>query len=491
MSFPRAFGRILTTATALVLLFASAAQAQSNWAIARRDDAGLKKLIETLAPHVKTVPGADGATAVIMYKQHFFQMEETGYRVCTNLVFDVEDPGKLAMELTEPYFGPGDDYPERSAFIMRKDEIQRFDEKKIDVTKGDGEFQRDQVKIQWGELKKGDVAGWSIVEMHKGPLMSWVSPAADRYPVIYASVRILNDGNSDFVVKSRGIETDNFILKTNGLVNDRTKEWSANAKNFAPIPSLPWTGPYPMGTPVFSITLKARHIDQPNFYKGWVPTNGWVTIAGFLAAGKEKMLEDAGGVDISASAVTSGLSDEVAKEKAICEFVRDKIKDVSGEQYERGALRSLKKVLSSKEGTPVEKTALMIAMLDAVGIKSEFALARPEKWGKLDDETEHGLNSFLTQVVRCGAKEGRYYAPQCSDCAPGTLPADWGKAVMFYPKPGLAQEIKAYNKKIRSEAFAKSGQLNLLKISVEAEKHGQKEGWYLFETYGAEKSSSE
>jgi hypothetical protein len=319
--------------------------------------------------------------------------------------------------------------------------------------------------------------------------MAWVSPAADRYPVIYASMRILNDGSSDFVVQSHGIDPDNFTLKTSGLVNDHTKEWSANAKNFAPIPSLPWTGPYPLGTPVFSVTLKARHIDQPNFYTGWVPTNGWVTIAGFLAAGKEKMLENAGGVDISATAVTSGLSDEVAKEKAICEFVRDKIKDVRGEQYERGALRSMKKVLSSKEGTPVEKVALMIAMLDAVGIKSQFALARPEKWGKLDDEAEHGLNSFLTQVVRCGTEKGRYYAPQCSDCAAGTLPADWGKAEMFYPKPGLGKEIKAYNKKIRSEAFAKSGKLNLLKISLEAEKHGQKEGWYLFETYGAEPSA--
>jgi hypothetical protein len=485
MSFARAFGRILTGAVTLLLAFASLAQAQSNWAIARRDDANLRKLIETLTPYTKTVPGADGAAAIILYKQHFFQMEENGYRVCANLVYQVEDPSKLDSELSKPYFGPGDEYPERSAFILRKDAIQRFDEKKIDLIKGDGEMSRDQVEIRWGNLEKGDIVGWSVVEVHKGPLFGWISAATDRYPVIYASLRILNDGSSDFVVGSHGIEAANFTLKTNGLANDRTKEWRANVKDLAPIPSLAATGPYPIDTPVFTIALKARHIDRPNFYTGWVPMNGWVTMAGLLVAAKDKMLEETGGVDISASALTSGLTDEVAKEKAICEFVRDKIADVKEDRYERGTLRSVKKVLASKEGTPLEKVAVMIAMLDAVGIKSQIALARPEKWGSLKDETDNSFTSFLARVVRCGSKEGRYYVPQYDDCAAGTIPAEWGNAVMFYPKSGLSQELEAYKKKLGSDAFANAGRLNLLKISLEAEKHGEKEGWYHFETYKA------
>jgi hypothetical protein len=75
--------------------------------------------------------------------------------------------------------------------------------------------------------------------------------------------------------------------------------------------------------------------------------------------------------------------------------------------------------------------------------------------------------------------------PQYDDCAAGTIPAEWGNAVMFYPKSGLSQELEAYKKKLGSDAFANAGRLNLLKISLEAEKHGEKEGWYHFETYKA------
>ena len=487
MLSPYSLRRSLFLAILILIAHSSAAVAQSSWAVAQRPDESLKGLVGKLMPHADKVPGADDAGAVILYKQHFLKSMEKNYEVCTNLVFLVKDPSRVGGDLSAPYLDGDGHYPERNAFILRGDKILRYDEEKSEVVTAVDDIHRDQVLFDLAPLQKGDVVGWSVVQASEGMVPPWMSAAGDRYPVVYSSVRILNDGSSNFALEGYGFPKGDFAATTDGLVNDRPKEWKGRGGDFAPVENLPGTPPYPATVPVFAIATTERHADNPNGYRGWIPLEGWLSVSATLSAAREEILKNTGNLDIQASALTTGLSDDAAKEKAVCEYVRDKIKVLDGDAYDRSGMRTMKEVMSAKEATPFEKAALMLALLDAAGVQAELGVVRPESWGALDGQASKTFIAFDAWVVRCGGQQPRYYAPDVSGLEAGTLPSDWGKAAILSPMPGLLEEFKAYRKKVGSEAFAKAGKVDPRKLTKEAEGHATEKGWYRIEALGGSK----
>lgn len=478
--------RGLFLAALTLLVFAPAAWAQGDsWAVAQRDEAGILKVVQATQKFVDQVPDNDKYAAVILYKENNFRALEEGHEHCINMIFQVQDPAGVEY-LLAPWLNGVDDGSERASFLVRGDDVKRFDEGKSELLPASDDQHRDRVRFEFGDLEKGDVVGWSVVITNEGPLFMRRIAALDRFPVIYSSCRIFNDGQANFSVEAHGVEEGAFKLKTSGLVNDRPEKWSANLKMLPASPELPVSGPYPLDTPVFNIAMVESYVDFEGFYTGWVPISGRVSTAGILAAGREEMLEEGGGVDVHASALTTGLATDEEKERAIFEFVRDSIMLLEGDEYDSSARRPAKEILKSKQATDSEKVFLMMAMLDAVGVIAEMGVVRPESWGPLSEVSEVKLISFYTQVVRCGGDLGRVYVPQCGECEPGGVPGDWGKAEVFSPKPGLSGELQAYNEKIRTDAFAESGRLDMRQIQLDAEAHGEKEGWYSIEVVGSD-----
>ncbi len=484
MSSPRTLRWTLSLAFLFFFVHTSAAVAQTSWAVAQRSDEALTRFVGKLLPHADKVPGADDAGAVILYKQHFLKSLEKNYQVCTNMVFLVKNPAQVGEDLTRPYMDGDGHYPERNAFILRDGKFLRYDESKAEVVVATDDIHRDRILFDLAPLKKGDVVGWSVVESHEGMVEPWMGPAADRYPVVYVSVRILNDGSSNFALEGNAFPEKAVSIKTEGLVNDRPEQWKARSGELAAIENLPATEPFPVSTPVFAIALTERHADDPNGYRGWVPMEGWATVAAQLSGAREQILKDAGSLDIQASALTTGLDDDAAKEKAVCEYVRDQIKLLDGDEYDRTGMRTLKEVMAAKEATLFEKDALMIALLDAVGIDAQFAAVRPQSWGPLDQVSKTFI-AFGEMAVRCGGDEPRWYDPAVEGLEAGTLPADWGKAEVLSPKTGLLEEVRAYRKKVATESYAKSGKVDPRRLMEEAEAHAKAQGWYRIETLSA------
>ncbi len=481
MQVPRSVRRTILFAVLMLFVPAGAAVAQTSWAVAQRPDASLNKFLDKLMPHAAKVPGAAEAGAIILYKQHFLKSQEKNYEICTNMVFLVKDPSRVGEDLTMPYLDGQGKYPERNAFIRRGDKILRYDEEKSEVVLGVDDIHRNRIIFDLPPLQKGDLVGWSIVESHEGLVQPWMAPAADRYPVVYCSVRILNDGSSSFVMASHGFPDAKASTKTEGLVNDRPEQWKAHAGDLAAIENLPATAPFDAETPVFAIALTERHSDNPKGYRGWVPMASWINVAAMLSGVREAILDDTGSLDIQASAITTGLADDAAKEKAVYEYVRDKIQLLDGDEYDRSEFRTIKEVMSAKAATPFEKSALMLALLDAAGVPAEIGAVHPASWGSLDTASKT-LIDFNSWVVRCGGEEPRFYAPYVEGLPAGALPADWGKAEILSPTPGLLEKVRAYQKKVGTEEFAKAGKIDPARLLSEAEAHAKEKGWYRIET---------
>jgi hypothetical protein len=473
-------GLLLTVLVSLVSISGAHAQADS-WAVAQRDEAGILKVVGATQKFADQVPGGEGAAAVILYKEHNFRVQEDGNQHCINMIFLVQDPAAVEY-LTAPWIEEMKKNSERASFRVRGDEVQRYDEGKSEFLPAVDDQHLARVRFEYEDLQKGDVLGWSVVLETSGPLFARRIAAADRFPVVYSSCRIFNDGQNDFELSALGVDEADAKAKTTGLVNDRPEKWSLNLKMLAAVEDLPLDSPFPLGTPVFNIAMIERYLEIEGFYTGWVPTTGMVNTAAFLSAGRERMIKDGGGVDVHASALTTGLTEPEEKEQAVFDFVRDSIALIDEDGYNLGDLRPAKEILKSKQGTELEKVSLMIAMLDAVGVTAELGAARPESWGPLSDLEEVNLTSFYTQVVRCGKDLGRIYVPQCADCEAGAVPPAWGAAEVISPKPGLTADLQAYNEEIRTKAYADAGRMDMREIQMEAEAHGEKEGWYRVDT---------
>ncbi len=478
--------RVLLLGAFVLLVLAPAAFAQgSSWAVAQRDDEGIRKLVDRTLPHTDGVPGAGDAAAIILYKETAFLGEEISHKICRNLIFLVKDAAKIDW-LTQPWSTELGEKSERDAFVIRGDDLIRIDRGKAKVITDNDDLTLDRVEFELGELKQGDVVGWSIVVEREGPIFYELVSVSDRFPVVYSSVKVMNDGKSAFLVTGDGIPTDEFKLKTSGLVNDRPERWSVNLRGLPAQADLPSTPPYALDTPVITVAMSERYVERTRGPSGWVAIYGRVQTVQFLARAREGWLKETGGIDIHASAVTTGLDSAEEQERAVYEFVRDSIELVDGDGMDGSAERTVKEILKTKKASSMEKCILMLAMLDAVGVSAEMGVIRPESWGPVSEVEELTFASFYEAVVRCGGDLGRFYAPQCTDCEAGSLPSAWGDGEVFSPKPGVNEDIQAYFEKLGLSAFAESGRVDIRQIQRDAEAQGEKEGWYLIEQTGGE-----
>jgi hypothetical protein len=198
-----------------------------------------------------------------------------------------------------------------------------------------------------------------------------------------------------------------------------------------------------------------------------------------LGSVAQQRSEDLTGLDIVLSTITTGKTTDREKTAAVCTWVRDKFTLLEGPEYSSGGVRDLNEVIKSKEATPTEKALLMGAVLRKLDIPVTAALVRTTELGPVDRNWKH-VSQFDEMALRT-VDEGSpvYWAPQCSDCEPGTVPSSWaGAEVLTYDFTSV-ETAEKYSEDLRKKAMVE-GRVDLAKIQADMEA----QPWAYFETIG-------
>ena len=254
-----------------------------------------------------------------------------------------------------------------------------------------------------------------------------------------------------------------------------------NARARAAYEDPPRRRPFPEDYPHVALLLEELYVDpeESGFVQaGWLDMTGWNNFAAQTAAGVAALAEDTDGLDITLSAITTGKKTEHEKAAAITAWVRDDIELLEGPMISDSSVRDeLRDVVRERQGTETEKIMLAAVMMQQADVPVTIARFRDPAIGPLDEGWEH-FAQVTDSVLRVDADgEVRYYAPQCADCEPGTIPAAWTGVQALVYDYGLAKKAEAFQKKIQGEAAA-DGAINLAALRERV----AGEDWARFET---------
>jgi len=434
-----------------LLLVPGSALAQTSWAVAERSGDQVAGLVGKLQPYVEKLPGGDDAPAVVLYSQMQYRVERAVPKTewCRNYVLEVRDPAALTGPAVAPTFSPDLEIDSVQAFRLRGDEFTPLTETQVTVTRSEENHRRHTVALDFGDLKKGDVIGWSALGSRKGVVFGGHFAAGDLYPVVIANLKISTDGAATYRMVGHGIPRKEFDTSEKDLVNSRPTSYSATMRAL-PAQDQAWEqGPMPETFPhIWFYQNEAFLTEQAPIPDGWMKFQGWNLMAMIVHGMSEEAGKKTGGLNMVLGALTSGKSDPVAREEAIYGFVQEKIELLEGRDIERQGARTPEEILKSRQATPLEKAMLMMVMLQEAEVPAAPALLRAETLGPFDDSART-LIQFSDVVVRAGGEEEpRFYAPQCTDCPAGQLPPEFQGVPVFSPRPGLTEVMEEFQQEM-------------------------------------------
>ena len=480
MSFQRT---VLVALISLIILPTVAlAQNQVSWAVAERPDEKIEALVSRLEQYLAPLPGLEEAAGAILYHQILVAPDEEESRLCENLILTVRDPGGMPAELLQPRQYNADELESIHAFVRSGDVYRHLTEAELIHVPGVEEIGRGHFEISWGDLKAGDVIGWSVVTHREGPHGFVPIRLAERLPIVMAALTAQSNGKYAYELRSSGISLKDISQKKDDLTDGRAMLIKASTNQRAAMDLVPDARPWPVDYPHMALYLKEVKVESTNEFMlpGWARTGGWnqtlLTMGGMI----EQMAEDTGGMDIALSTITTGKTTNAAKTEAVYNWVRDKITLLEGPEYQQFGLREMKEVIKSKQGTAFEKTFLMAVMLTKLELPATIAGIRSPELGKLDALWPTPAQ-FSAVILRTVEEDGtkRYWAPQCGDCAPGEVPASWqGADVVTYDFETI--EVAEKFQEDLQQAAMREGRLDIAGLQTELEL----QPWTVFEKIG-------
>ena len=479
MSFTRT---LLAVLTALIILpTVASAQKQISWAVADRPDEKIEALVSRLEKYLDPLPGVEDAAGAILYHQIIVAPEEGESRLCENLVMTVRDPEGMPEELLQPRQFNADEIELVHAFVRRDGTYRRLTEAELVHVPGMEEIGRGHFEFAWGELKAGDVIGWSVVTTRESPHGYVPIRLAERIPIVIATLTSQSNGKYAYELRTNGVSLKDVSQKKNDLTDGRAMLVKASVNQREAIESVPDARPWSVDYPHMALYMKEVKVESTNQFMlpGWAKTGGWNQTLLTLGAMIDKMAEDTGGLDITLSTITTGKTTNAAKTEAVCNWVRDKITLLDGPEYQDFGRREMDKVIKSKQGTAFEKTLLMAVMLAKLEVPATIAGVRSPELGDLDRlwPTPAQFSAIVLRTVDEGA--ARYWAPQCGDCASGEVPDSWqGADVVTYDYETI--EVAEKFQEDLQQAAMREGRLDIAGLQTELEL----QPWTVFETIG-------
>lgn len=460
---------------ALVVFVARPVSAQLSWAVAQREPAEIQSLVGKLEPFVEKLPGQESAPAVILFSQVQTRVEGESAEMCRNLLIQLQSDEPVADHLASPWVGPKVEVTSLEAFVLRDGEVRKLAETARRFEPGPAESARGRCILDWGELREGDVIGWSWVGKLEQNLPAFTFPVADVYPCVIASLTIDGGGEFFYEVSPVGFPRSELSLKQREVVQGKPSLWKASVNAQPAIEIAPVGPPYPDAVPHIALDLSEIWIEPESgpVQPQWIPFGGWNTTMVSFSQALEAAVEEAGNLSIQLTAITTGKTTQEAKVAAVFEHVRDKIGLLEGPRYSPLARRDPENLVSAKEATPAEKAMMMAVMLRKLDIPASLALLQTPAHGTFDEERETWLQ-FDQVVVRVGGMDdGTFHAPQCADCPAGTLPEEWKGGTALITAPDVLELAKEFGEEQNRVAMTK-GSFDVGAMTAER----QKQPWH-------------
>jgi transglutaminase-like putative cysteine protease len=479
MSTQRLF--TLALLLALTLPLATPAVAQVSWAIAERPDDKIEALVSRLEPYLEPLPGRAEAPGAVLYHQILIAPDDAESRRCENMILTVQDPAGMPVELMQPRQPGPVEVVSMSAFVRRGSEYRRLTEEQIVHVVGPEDIGRSRFEIDWGELKDGDVIGWSLVIEQESPFRFVPIRLGQSIPIVLAALQVQSNGDLAYEIRTNGVSQKDVKQKKEEVTDGRAMSIKASINQRPAVDAVPDETPWPADYPYMGLYLKEVRIDSQNQFllPGWARTGGWNQSVMAIGGAAQAMADDLEGVDIALSTITTGKTTNTARAEAVFSWVRDKFTLLEGPDYDSGGVRDLNDVIKAKEATPTEKALLMGALLAKLEIPATAAAVRTPDLGKVDRDWKN-LSQFDELVMRT-VEDGtvRYWAPQCSSCEPGQTPESWAGAEVLTYEFASIEAAEKYQEDLRQKAMVE-GQFDLAEIQDDMEA----QSWAFFETIG-------
>ena len=469
----------IALALLIVCAFSVPAQAQVSWALADRPDDKIEAVVSRLEPYLEPLPGIADAEGAVLYHQIIVKPEEGKNRQCENLILMVNQPSAMPVELMQPRQDGTDQVVSMSAFVRRGTEYRRLDPAAIVHVAGTADIGRGHFEINWGELRRGDLVGWSLVTESKNPPRFVPIRLGERIPIVLAALQVESNGKLAYEVRSNGVPSKDLTQKKDDVTDGRAMSIKASVNQRAAVDALPETFPWPADYPWMALALKEVRIEAENQFllPGWAATGGWNQSVMAIGGAASAMAEKLTGVDIALSAVTTGKTTNLEKTEALFTWVRDKFTLLEGQDYDRGGVRDLNEVVKAKEGTMAEKVLLMGALMSKLDIPVTAAVVRTPELGAVDRSWRslEQFDEFALRTVDDGVV--RYWAPQCKSCKPGQVPESWAGAEVLTYEFASVEAAETYQEGLRKKAMVE-GRFDLARIQADVEA----QPWAMFET---------
>lgn len=474
------FSTALRALSVLLLLaaFAREASAQASWAVAERDDEQILKLVDNLKGYTGTLPGGAEAPAIVLFRQITVDAQDKTSKACVNMVVEVRDPANVPADLLAPYVwwtnGP---VTTSTSFLLRDGKIERKGAGAL--TNGRPTIGIHQVTYDFGELGKGDVFGWSIISEQEGPLVEISVPMAERVPMVISNVT--TRGNDKFVYRARwhGLENSEVDQKEQEVKDSRPMGLRVSANQRPAVAERSARPPFLESEPHVVVSLEEVFVSQTmeGIKPGWVKASGWNQLASSLALVVDDQAGKFKAADIALGAVTTGKNTVHEKAAAICDFVREKFTLLEGPEFDDGARRDLAEVFKANEGTRSELIFLTAVLMKKAQVPVVITPLREPAYGAMDEQWGH-VAQITDAALRVQSEDQVvYYAPQCKECAAGTLPEEWTGARALVYGANLAETARAENEAMRQRAMAE-GTFDPAGMQATIEK----KSWTRFET---------
>lgn len=436
------------------------ARDQVSWAIANRTDDKIEALVSRLEPYLEPLPGRAEAAGAVLYHQILIAVDATESRRCENLILTVQDPAGMPDELLQPWQPDTDEVVSMSAFVRRGGVYRRLGDDEIVHVQGLATLGRSHFRMSWGDLAEGDVVGWSMVTRQDAAHDFVPIRLAERIPIVLAALQVQSNGDYAYELRSNAISPEAIKQKREEVVDGRAMSLKASVNQRPAVDAVPdewpWANDYPhMALYLDEVKLYPLHPRSP---PSWETILGWNRAVFDLATIMLVLRENFDSLDITLPAIMTGENTPAEKTEAAFIWVRDHTTLLESLYIGLGGGRKFEEIVKSRKARGFWKTLLLGAILERYEIEAAIACVRAPELGGID----HGwpsLNQFSDLAMRT-VEDGviRYWAPQCGDCEPGTVPASWhGAEVLTYDSAAIEKAESYYELRLGFPTSLDSG----------------------------------
>lgn len=412
--------------------------------VSERSDAQIVDLVRSLDSI--DAPRADAArtSAVCLGLEHVLVFHEGRYWITENAIYRIVDARSATVGQRHRLYDASEEIDSVGAWLLRNSEVIRAQKRDIHVIKGN-DSRPTEVVGAIADLRDGDVVGWSIRRGQKRTHPGTIVALWDEVPVRSATLDLRSDGWVAYRMVGRNLRPGSFeIDRIDGIAGEGPR-YVAQFRDLEQVTSEPFAPPPLTVHPAVFVNWRGAFDAR---IRRWLYVASWNEASYYMELELGRMLERDGQLKKTARRLTEGSTGPRAKLDVLHDFVRDEVVPVSAWEL-LVANRPAKDVLASRTANNVEAGALLCALARAVDLSVRPVFVRSLDLGPID-EANPGFLQFSDLVVESLDDPGRYYAPHCSDCPPGTLPPDLRHATAMTIEDDIASRWRDVIKDVYS-----------------------------------------